>query len=29
MNFQADYETLLKRLPEGVEPSYDSLVLEV
>ena len=28
MNFQADYETLLKRLPAGVEPAYDGLVIE-
>lgn len=29
MNHQADYETLRKRLPPGVEPGYDGLVLEV
>jgi len=29
MNFQSDYETLRQRLPEGVQPSYDGLVLEV
>jgi len=29
MNFQTDYDTLRRRLPEGVEPSYDGLVLEV
>ena len=29
MNFQSDYETLRQRLPDGVEPSYDGLVLEM
>lgn len=29
MNHQADYDTLCKRLPAGVEPGYDGLVLEI
>ncbi len=29
MNFQTDYETLRNRLPHGVEPAYDGLVLEL
>ncbi|MBT5048531.1 MAG: MBL fold metallo-hydrolase [Rhodospirillaceae bacterium] len=28
MNFQADYETLLKSCPDGVEPAYDGMVIE-
>lgn len=29
MNFQADYEELKARCPEGVEPGYDGMVLEI
>ena len=29
MNHQADYETLRSRLPQGVEPGYDGMVLEL
>ncbi|MBK18909.1 MAG: MBL fold metallo-hydrolase [Rhodospirillaceae bacterium] len=29
MNFQSDYDTLKRRLPDGVEPAYDGLILEV
>jgi phosphoribosyl 1,2-cyclic phosphate phosphodiesterase len=29
LNFQADYETLKARCPEGVEPAYDGMILEV
>ncbi|NKB21915.1 MAG: MBL fold metallo-hydrolase [Alphaproteobacteria bacterium] len=29
MNFQTDYKTLRKRLPTGVEPAYDGLVLDL
>jgi phosphoribosyl 1,2-cyclic phosphate phosphodiesterase len=29
MNFQADYEQILAQCPDGVEPGYDGLVLEI
>ena len=29
MNFQADYETLMAATPDGVEPAYDGMVLDV
>lgn len=29
MNFQADYEQILAQCPEGVEPGYDGMVLEI
>lgn len=29
MNFQTDYEKTLARCPEGVEPGYDGMVLEI
>ena len=29
MNFQTDYETLKKRLPKGVYPAFDGMVLEI
>ena len=28
MNFQTDYETLKKRLPQGVYPAFDGLIIE-
>jgi phosphoribosyl 1,2-cyclic phosphate phosphodiesterase len=29
MNFQADYDAMLAACPEGVEPAYDGMVLEI
>ena len=29
MNFQADYETLMAATPDGGEPAYDGMVLDV
>ena len=29
MNFETDYETLKNRLPKGVYPAFDGMVLEV
>jgi phosphoribosyl 1,2-cyclic phosphate phosphodiesterase len=29
MNFQADYETIRAKCPEGVEPGYDGMTLEI
>ncbi len=29
MNHQADYDKLCAALPEGVEPAYDGMVIEV
>ncbi len=29
MNHQMDYDSLMSRLPEGVEPAYDGLVIEL
>jgi len=29
MNHQADYTAMKKRLPPGVEPGYDGMMLEI
>jgi hypothetical protein len=29
MNFELDYQTLRSELPDGVEPAYDGMVIEV
>ena len=29
MNFELDYRTLCSELPDGVEPAYDGMVIEV
>ena len=29
MNFQTDYDTMKKKLPKGVEPAYDNLVINL
>ena len=29
MNFETDYDIMLKKLPPGIEPAYDNLVLDI